>query len=164
MQTERLLPGEWQLHRDIRLRALQASPDSFGESHADVAARDEVYWLELTRSVTEPGRHVMFLAREGTRVVGTVYGLRVAQDVRLGRIGGMWVEPGSRRNGVGRALLQSVMGWAREVGFERMALWAPLHSEAAMALYRHAGFVETGVQEPLDSNPALRITAMEVVL
>ena len=40
------------------------TPDAFGESFADAAARPMSYWDDLTRSVTEPGRHVMFLVCE----------------------------------------------------------------------------------------------------
>lgn len=100
LNLRRLEPHEVSLHRELRLRALQAAPDSFGETLADVAARPPSYWEDLTRSVPEPGRHVMFLAFEGDEVLGTTYGLRDQGDV--GRVGGMWVNPTCRRRGVGR--------------------------------------------------------------
>jgi GNAT superfamily N-acetyltransferase len=137
------------------------APDSFGETVADAAAQPTSYWEDLTRSVTEPGRHVMFLACEGQHVLGSAYGLVDRERSDTGRVGGMWVEPASRRRGIGHALLQEVLGWARERGLSRLGLWAPAHSPAAMALYRQAGFRETGNRRPLPTNPSLQIVEME---
>jgi hypothetical protein len=75
MHLRRLEPHEASLHRDLRLRALYEAPDSFGEMFADVPARPSSYWEDLTRSVTESGRQVMFLAYEGNDVLGSAYGL-----------------------------------------------------------------------------------------
>lgn len=149
------------LHRSLRLRALQEAPDSFGEAFADAAGRPASYWEELTRSVTEPGRHVMFLACAGDDVLGSTYGLRDREQSGGGRVGGMWVEPAWRRRGVGHALLQQVFIWAREQGLSRLGLWAPSHSPGALALYGRAGFRETGRRRPLPTNATLQILEME---
>ena len=150
-------------HRELRLRALQEAPDSFGETFADVAARPLSYWEDLTRSVTESGRHVMFLACEGDDVVGSTYGL-VDRENEAGRVGGMWVESAWRRRGVGRALLQEVFSWARQQELRRLGLWAPAHSPAALALYGQAGFQRTGKQRPLPTNPSVQIVEMEALV
>jgi GNAT superfamily N-acetyltransferase len=156
-----LKPHEMTLHRELRLRALRDSPDSFGETWADAAARPASYWENLTRSVTGPGPHVMFLASEGDQLIGSAYGLLDRERADAGRVGGMWVEPAWRRRGVGCALLQEIVGWARERGLRRLSLWAPAHSPAALSLYRHAGFRETGTRRPLPTDPALQIVEME---
>jgi hypothetical protein len=57
VQLRKLGSHEVDLHRDLRLRALREAPDSFGETFADAAARSISCWEDLTRSVTEPGRH-----------------------------------------------------------------------------------------------------------
>jgi GNAT superfamily N-acetyltransferase len=160
MHLRRLELHEVSLHRELRLRALQEAPDSFGETFADVAARPLSYWEDLTRSVTESGRHVMFLAYEGNDVVGSTYGL-LDRENEAGRVGGMWVEPAWRRRGVGGALLQEVFSWAREHKLSRLALWAPAHSPAALALYGQAGFRGTGERRPLATNPSLQVIEME---
>src|SRR5262245_41506953 len=116
VHLRRLGPGEVDLHRDVRLRALRESPASFGEAFEDAAARPTSYWEQLTRSVTEPSAQVMFLAWEDTQVVGSAYGLLDREHTETGRVGGMWVEPAWRRRGVGAALLQDVFGWARTRG------------------------------------------------
>lgn len=161
MHLRRLESDEVSLHREIRLRALRDAPESFGETFADVAERPISYWEDLTRSVTEPGRHVMFLACEGRDVIGSTYGLLDRPRSESGRVGGMWVEPAWRRRGVGRALLHEVFHWARCRGLSRLGLWAPGHSPAAVALYSGAGFRETGHRRPLPTNPSLQIVEME---
>ncbi|HSF05090.1 MAG TPA: GNAT family N-acetyltransferase [Methylomirabilota bacterium] len=143
---------------------MREAPDSFGETFSDASARPASYWEELTRSVTEPGRHVMFLACDGDQVRGSTYGLVDHERGEAGRVGGMWVEPASRRRGVGRALLHAVLGWARERRFRRLGLWAPAGSHAALALYHQAGFRETGNRRWLPANPALEIIEMECLL
>jgi len=70
VELRRLASHEVAPHRDLRLRALRDAPDSFGETFAAAAVRPISYWEELTRSVTEPGRDVMFLACEGDDVLG----------------------------------------------------------------------------------------------
>jgi GNAT superfamily N-acetyltransferase len=164
VELRRLASHEVNLHRDLRLRALRDAPDSFGETFADAAGQSITYWEDLTRSVTEPGPHVMFLACEGEDTLGSAYGLLDRARSDAGRVGGMWVEPAWRRRGVGRALLQEVFSWARERGLRRLGLWAPAHGPAAIALYSHAGFQKTGEQRQLPTNPALSIIAMEVEL
>jgi len=131
------------LHREIRLRALRDAPDSFADTAAETEARAPSYWEDLTRSVTQHGRHVMFLACEDTVVYGSVYGLRDPESADTGRVGGMWVDPACRRKGIGTALLHAVITWARNEGFSRMRLWAPVVAVGALALYRQAGFNDT---------------------
>lgn len=164
VELRRLASHEVDLHRDLRLRALRDAPDAFGETFTDAAARPVGYWEELTRTVTEPGRDVMFLACEGHDVLGSAYGLLDRTRTDAGRVGGMWVGPDWRRRGVGRALLHEVMSWGRERRFRRLGLWTPAHNPAAIALYARAGFRNTGEQRPLPTNPALSIIAMEVEL
>jgi GNAT superfamily N-acetyltransferase len=160
--TRKLKPDEVELHRDLRLQALGDSPGSFGETLAEAAERPTTYWEDLTRSVTEPGGHVMFIAFEGDAPIGSAYGLRDQELSDGGRVGGMWVHPRSRRQGVGTALLQAVLDWARACAFSRLALWAPDQDPAALALYRDAGFRETGNRRSLTANKAIQIVEMMV--
>ena len=164
MKIRRLEPYEVALHRDIRLRALRDAPDSFGEDAAEAEARPSSYWEDLTRSVTEPGRHVMILACDGDTICGSTYGLRDLESSDAGRVGGTWVAPSHRRRGVGKALLDAVISWARGHGLRRVRLWAPAACAAALALYRRVGFIDTGHRRPLPTNAALQIVELECML
>jgi len=164
VRVRRLEAHEVELHRELRLRALGDAPGSFDETAVEAGARPLSYWEDLTRSVTEPGRHVMFLADEGPAPVGSTYGLLDRDRPGAGRVGGMWVAPASRRRGVGRLLLRAVFDWARERELTGLGLWAPARSPGAIALYSREGFRETGVRRPLASGSVLEIVAMECQL
>lgn len=43
--VRRLASAEVALHRTLRLRALQDSPESFGETYADAAAQPPDHWV-----------------------------------------------------------------------------------------------------------------------
>lgn len=164
MQVRVLAPHEAVLHRTLRLSALRDAPDSFGETLSHAESQPVSYWEEMTRHVTAPSGQIMVLACEGDEIVGTAYGLLDRERAETGRVGGMWVDPAWRRRGIGRALLRAVLDWARGRGLARLALSAPAHESAAIALYTKAGFRHTGERRPLPSNVSRLIVAMEVEL
>jgi ribosomal-protein-alanine N-acetyltransferase len=57
---------------------------------------------------------------------------------------GMLVDHRWRGRGVGSALLQAAIGWAREQQLHKLCLEVFPHNTAAVALYRKHGFVEEG--------------------
>jgi RimJ/RimL family protein N-acetyltransferase len=58
---------------------------------------------------------------------------------------GMLVGAPHRGRGVGRALLEAAVGWARGAGASRVVLHVFPHNAAARALYARAGFTEAGM-------------------
>ncbi len=67
-------------------------------------------------------------------------------DARHGEVKSMRAAPAARNTGVGRALLAHVVAEARTRDYDRLSLetgTADLHAPA-VALYRSAGFVDTG--------------------
>jgi putative acetyltransferase len=57
---------------------------------------------------------------------------------------GMLITEEWRGRGIGKLLLGSAMQWAGDTGAHKMALEVWPHNEAAIRLYRAAGFVEEG--------------------
>ena len=57
----------------------------------------------------------------------------------------MSVTAQQRGRGVGRALLDEAIRWARAQGLHKLTLDVFPHNDAAIALYRRAGFVEEGL-------------------
>jgi len=126
-----------------------------------------VYELDLPESlrhgpVPEPSQLAMiyaapsaaFLARVQDAAVGCV--VCKPQDASTAVLARLYVEPHARKSGAGRALVNAVIDFARERGFERLVL--DTHAEllpAAYRLYGSLGFVEyqpdCGVQDALCS-------------
>jgi GNAT superfamily N-acetyltransferase len=156
----RLRPDEAGLFKDLRLRALEESPTSFADSLVEVAAQPPEYWDKLTASVTRPDGQVMFVAEENGRAVGLVFGLFDRDDRSLGHLGGMWVEPASRRRGVGRELTDAVIAWARERKLRALELWVTEGNGDAAHLYTSRGFAATGEEDVLPSDPSFRVSRM----
>jgi GNAT superfamily N-acetyltransferase len=160
----RLRPGEAGLFKDLRLRALEESPTAFADSLTEVAAQPPEYWDKLTASVTRADGQVMFVAEEDGRAIGLVFGLFDRDDASLGHLGGMWVEPAARRRGVGRALADAVIAWARERKLRALELWVTEGNRGAIDLYAARGFAATGEEDVLASDPSFRVSRMVLVL
>jgi RimJ/RimL family protein N-acetyltransferase len=103
---------------------------------------------------TEPpvdiGKRAARYARTAAESVVAVAGGRIVGmlDVEVSRHGfgdfGMLVERGWRGRGVGSALLQAAIDWARGLGLHKLCLEVFPHNAAAIALYRKSGFIEEG--------------------
>lgn len=90
---------------------------------------------------------IQIVAVEDGRVVGTC---RVLTDGTVGRLGRMAVARGTRRRGVGRAILAAAEHAAQRAGADQMTLHAQLYVEHlyAAAGYERRGdeFVEEGIR------------------
>lgn len=60
---------------------------------------------------------------------------------------GLMVAKSMRRQGVGRALLEAAVGWARSVGIRKLELHVFPWNEAAIALYESFGFEREGFRK-----------------
>ena len=153
MEIRRTTEDDWEPLRDVRLRALADSPEAFGSSLDGERDRTEADWRQWAGR-GRSGDGVTFVAVEDGRFVGLAGGYPEdgADAVHLVS---MWVDPGVRRGGTGRALVERVVDWARGRGARIVNLWATDGNEPAVALYRSCGFEPTGRHQPLPSNPDL---------
>ncbi len=91
----------------------------------------------------EGGRGTFLVARDRTRRAVGCGALRLL-DPTTAEVKRMYVEPDQRAKGVGRAILTTLEDVARKLGVARLVLETGVHQEAAIVLYRRAGF------KPLD--------------
>jgi len=75
--------------------------------------------------------------RAGERI-GSIFCVRLDRETSKLRL--FLVLPEARGNGLGRRLLTTCMGFARDCGYERMQLWTHESHRAACALYRATGW------------------------
>jgi RimJ/RimL family protein N-acetyltransferase len=87
-------------------------------------------------------RSLLLVAEVGGEVVGNLDAEGRGGVAKLG----MTVAAPWRRKGVGTALLDACLEWARETGLQRLTLELFPDNEAAIALYRRFGFVQEGVR------------------
>lgn len=88
----------------------------------------------------------LWVAERDGKIVGSIFvmpseGLPGSAQLRM-----LYVEPAARGLGIGKALIEQCVRFARDAGYERMRLWTHTIQESARRLYAGAGFevVETG--------------------
>jgi hypothetical protein len=93
VKVRRLQPGEHELLRTIRLRALADAPDAFGSDYArEEAFTDEIWEGRLG---AEANTSLVCEADDGTPI-GLAGGIRDAADRGKGDLVSMWVDPVAR--------------------------------------------------------------------
>ena len=92
-----------------------------------------------------------WVARLEGRVVGSV-GVERLSDGRA-ELHRLYLDATLRGRGVGRALVEVVLGWCRAAGIARLTLWSDTRFDRAHRLYEGMGFTKTGERElPDDPN------------
>jgi diaminopimelate decarboxylase len=108
-----------------------------------VAHPTRVYRARFRRPWTD--HDAQLVAVEGDRVVGHLYIQRERHPVtRHVATLGISVAPDRRGHGIGAALLDESIRWAKGAGVEKIVLSVYPHNTAAISLYRRFGFVEEG--------------------
>jgi RimJ/RimL family protein N-acetyltransferase len=147
----------------VSLEIRRARP---GDAAALVALADEIGaepegWLVAEnswRSVGEERRYLrtvtryphaaVFVAESDGRVVAR---LSLARDPHPASSHvadlGLMVAASHRRQGIGRALLDTAFEWARASGVRKLELHVFPHNTPALALYESLGFVREGVRK-----------------
>lgn len=124
-------------------REVGAEPEGWLISTSDWRrAADERRYL---RSIRRSPNAAVFVAEAREGLVGR---LSVARDPHPASFHvadlGLMVAAGHRRRGIGRALLEQAVEWARGTGVSKLELHVFPHNEPALALYKAFGFVEEG--------------------
>ena len=136
------LPDDWRASKELRLRALAGSPGAFSSTlERELEYDDDVWRTRLERAAT------FFAVDPEGALVGTVTGVGDPHERDGREVVAMWVEPEWRGQGVGGALLDAVVEWARAEGAASIALWVADGNDDARRLYERRGFVDTGQRD-----------------
>ncbi|HVS49223.1 MAG TPA: GNAT family N-acetyltransferase [Candidatus Dormibacteraeota bacterium] len=133
----RIGPEDWKVFREVRLAALREAPYAFGSTYEGEAGASEESWRNRLRDRTR------FVAIVDGQVVGTV-AAGTGEFTGAAALTALWVDPRFRGQGVGTALIDAVMEWARSEQFDQVLLWVTEVNETAARLYEHHGFTRTG--------------------
>jgi ribosomal protein S18 acetylase RimI-like enzyme len=127
----------------LRLRGFRDDPESFGSSYDELAHRPVAEAAHDLRI----GEADFVLGAFAPELVGIAGLRREPRRKRSHRatLWGMYVSPEARGRGIGRALVDEIVRRARAAtGLEQIILTVMAHNQAAIALYRAAGFESYG--------------------
>ena len=157
MNIERLTASEGERLRAVRLHALHEAPDAFGTTLEEAAAFSSESWRNQLNTMAT------FVANAGDRDVGLARGTRHDKMHDAGYLISMWVAPEVRGNGIGSALVDAVIDWARTLELARLFLDVAASNGPATALYASKGFTPTGRTGTLPS-PREHVREIQLVL
>ena len=143
ISVRRVGPADWQVVRDLRLRALRDAPAAFESRYEDEHGRPEAQWREWLDRPTG----VSVVASLDGEAAGLAGGY--VEDAGHAELVSMWVAPQARGHGVGAALVDEVIRWAAEQAVHEVRLWVTRGNDGAERLYTRLGFVRTGQVQPL---------------
>lgn len=142
MDVEVLTDDDWKLLQDLRLRALEDSPDAFLSKADARKAGDEAYWRERCT------RDLWVVARIGRQAVGmacSVQDPKQPPDAR--HIESVWVDADHREKGVLRAMVRHLVELKPDV--RDWLIWVLDGNVSAREAYEHLGFETTGEHQTL---------------
>ncbi len=142
IQIRRLTPADADLYREIRLEGLRCNPEAFGSTFERESEQPLAFFSERL------GGSATFGAFRGGEIVG-VAGLLIREgkkEAHKALLVGMYVRPESRKSGVGRQLVGTIVEFARR-RVEILQLVVVSENEPARRLYERLGFVEYGIEK-----------------
>src|SRR5262245_34887804 len=133
------------------------SPDEVAASHQSFAefSRD---FEQFLHNALQSGNWSIWVAEHHQRLIANIYVYLVQKVPRPGRFGmrygyatNVYTEPNFRNAGIGAALLQHVIAWARDQQLELLLVWP---SEESVRFYARAGFIPSPTAMELSIEPA----------
>lgn len=121
----------WLVERHQTLyAAAEGFDDTFGPLVADI--------LAAFVADHDPERERGWIAEEDGQRLGSIFCVRLSDEVAKLRL--FLLVPEARGKGLGKRLLATCMGFAKDHGYREMQLWTHESHTAACALYRAAGW------------------------
>ncbi|MFF2753756.1 GNAT family N-acetyltransferase [Psychrobacillus sp. NPDC058041] len=148
MEIKLLTPADASSYWELRLEALQLSPEAFASSYEDAIQR--INPIEQVENNLRTEGNYTFGAFDQNKLIGVIT-LVQENSLKLkhrANIFAMYVSPETRGQGAGKALLTEAINKAKTIeGIEKLNLSVVSTNEAAKNLYTQLGFKVFGVEE-----------------
>jgi ribosomal protein S18 acetylase RimI-like enzyme len=141
--------------RQLRICALEDSPESFGSTAMEAKRLDDADWRAWAKLGARSPTTAVFVAAEDGTLVGLCGSFLREHDPEVAQIVAMWVDPTFRGRGLAEQLLDAASNWSIAGGASDLVLDVTETNESARRLYTRAGFRETGTTTPLRSNASI---------
>lgn len=144
----------WESLKSIRLESLLDSPDAFCISYEEANSLTDKEWKLLAAGKLGPQ---FLLAYDNNKTVGLV---GILDKKETYEIVSMWVKPSVREQGVGKALIKTLLDHALSVGHTEVRLQVTSKNTNARFFYKNLGFVELDQTYDVKKNSGERMIEM----
>ena len=148
MEFRQLVAEDASAYWELRLEALQNSPEAFGASYEEAIQRDNP--IERVKDNFKVKGNYTFGAFEQHTLIGVVTLLQESALKMRHRanIFAMYISPTARGKGIGKALMEMAIEQAKEnQEIEKINLSVVSSNKAAKNLYIQLGFIVFGTEE-----------------
>jgi ribosomal protein S18 acetylase RimI-like enzyme len=156
---QRLAAKDWRRLRDVRLIALQESPECFLSTHKkELEYREKRWQAEFNRGEWTIG------SIDGADVclLGVTREEQTPQDERY--LEYMWVDPRQRGAGIAFRLVTHELIRLYEAHVRLVRLWVLNGNNPAVSLYKSLSFDFNGMDQPLKDRPWRKEEQMDLLL
>jgi L-amino acid N-acyltransferase YncA len=140
-----LRPAHWRTLRDVRLAALQDSPDAFTSHYALERRWTETEWLQTFKNST------WMVAHTEEEVAGLARSVQEPWLPRVRNLESIWVAPIYRHRGVCGDLVRALARRERWRGATQLLLWVLDGNHEALRAYAALGFCRMGEPQYLEA-------------
>lgn len=153
IEVKRIQSYQGELLKELRLRALKDSPNAFLGNYDTASNQPIEHWQECAKKHATSPLAVNFFGFLDSEPAGMV-GAYVANDEpNVVNLCALWVAPEARQQGVGKALVDQAIHWARQVDARKIRLWVNRENVGATQFYHRCGFQETGITAVFPAKP-----------
>ncbi|MED0667973.1 GNAT family N-acetyltransferase [Bacillus badius] len=147
MEIRLLTAADAERYRNLRLQALQHSPEAFLMTYEEEASQTDS--LQQYREKLQRESSYTYGIFKGAELVGigTLQAEKPLKVRHKGNVFAMYVAQGERGGGIGKRLLQQLIQQARSLDLEQLHLTVVSANRAAKALYASFGFRRYGLEE-----------------
>lgn len=150
VKPELLEATDWQRYRDIRIASLISDPDAFGGNFDQIMQQTQLDWQSKFQQLTP----VVAVLSGADIALMTIENL-VGDFGTTCWIGGCWVAPQFRGQGVMRKLFEFVDSKASEKSWQIQGLGVWVTNYSAIKAYQAIGFESKGDPVPSSSKPGM---------
>ncbi len=156
LEIKPLLPHEWPILKQVRLRALADAPEAFSTTLAQAQDYTDTDWQERARRFAHPPPAAARIAYLSNTPCGMMTCYPASPQTPLAapiaELTAVWVDPAARGQGAGEALAASIVTWAVTQNIRTLQAWVMEDNPRALAFYKKVGFAETSQRllEPTD--------------
>ena len=153
---------EFLAYRNLRLSALEESPDAFSSTLIAEQSRTDDEWASRLRAASNSGFDLPLIGYVGAEAAGLAWGKVNSSDSTIVNLYQLWVAPECRGHGLARLLLRTIVEWTISLRARSIELGVVCSDSPAMRLYVSEGFVPVGPVVPLRPGSALIVQSMRL--